>query len=164
MAGLLRGVEAAFGRFEFALKWQRWGIHLGVELCDALVSAPAPGDTSVQEDVVSVRWRLSAPDSRDDRLRKCAAASRTKRCRRLGVIVRGITRLARRLLRGCCADSARLLRARNGTDESPAAKCSRVREDFGASLVTWISDVRSALGLLAGYGGVGPSSCRVKCG
>ena len=118
-----RVVMVIFGRSAFALKCQRGYIRSGAKLRNALVSALEPKDMSAQERMSTpLVGEWPPPIARDGRSRSCAAPGRTKCTRRLVMIVRGMTQLARPLLDRNTSDSAWLLRARHGADNSRAPR------------------------------------------
>ena len=121
-----RVAEATFGRTAFAFKWQRRRIHFGLDLREELVGELGLEDISAQ-DWMSMppvgKWPF--PITGNGRLRDCAAPDCTQCRRRAAKIVRGIARLACRLLDVNITDSAWLVRARRGDDDSLAPHCVR---------------------------------------
>ena len=120
---LIRVAKVMFGRSAFAFRRQRWYFNFGVILRNARVSVLVPEDASAQ-DWISPPFvgGRPFPITRDGRLRNCAALGFTKCKRRLVMIVRGITKLARRLLDSNKPDSVRLL---------PVFRAQKTRVRFG---------------------------------
>ena len=118
--------KAMFGRAVFAFKWKRRYIHLGVDLCVELVNALALEEPAAQDRILTQfggEWPF--PITRNGRLRNCATPGCAEFKRRAVMIVRRISRLARRLLDVNNPDLAWLLRARHGAENSRKPRCVR---------------------------------------